>query len=191
MRKIGFVFTLGVISFITFSFTYTDTLNHSLSHQIEWISWEEVQTKMEKEPRKVVIDVYTQWCSWCKKMDAATFQQEHIAQYLNENYYAIKFDAEYKEDIVFKDKTYKFVKNGRRGYHELAAEITNGRLSFPTLVFLNEELTVIQSIPGYKDPLVFEQIMTYFAQDMHKKQPWSAYQRSYKPMPKILNVKNK
>ncbi len=190
MRKIGVAFSLGVFTLFMFSFTNTDDSFKENQASIKWISWEEVQAQMEKEPRKVVIDVFTQWCGWCKKMDTATFQKDHLAQYLNDNYYAIKFDAEYKEDIVFKGKTYKYVKSGRRGYHELAAEITNGRLSFPTLVFLNEELNVIQSIPGYKDPLVFEQIVTYFAKDMHKKKPWSAYQRDYKPMPKIYNVKN-
>mgnify|MGYP000055673286 CR=1 FL=1 len=106
------------------------------------------------------------------------------------NYYAIKFDAEFKEDIIFKDKTYKFVNSGRRGYHQLAAEITNGRLSFPTLVFLDEEMNLIQPIPGFKDTLVFEQIVTYFANDMHKRQPWSAYQRNYKRDSKIHTVKH-
>lgn len=192
MRKIGIAAALSLIVFAIFSFGDTNTNfdNSVTDSPIEWVTWEELQIKMQDEPRKVVVDVYTEWCSWCKKMDAATFQQEHIANYLNENYYAVKFDAEYKEDIVFKEKTYQFVNSGRRGYHQLAAEITNGRLSFPTLVFLDEELNVIQPIPGYKDPMVFEQIVTYFANDMHKRKPWSAYQRDYQPMPKIQTVKH-
>jgi thioredoxin-related protein len=192
MRKIGIAAALLIFVFTIFSFGDKDT-NHRttvINSDINWMTWEQVQEKIKKEPRKVVVDVYTEWCGWCKKMDASTFQQEHIANYLNENYYAVKFDAEYKEDIEFNGKTYKFVDSGRRGYHQLAAEITNGRLSFPTLVFLDENLDLIQPIPGFKDPLVFEQIVTYFAQDMHKRKPWSAYQRDYKPMPKIQTVKN-
>ncbi|RMG81834.1 MAG: DUF255 domain-containing protein [Bacteroidetes bacterium] len=158
--------------------------------KIQWITWEELPAKMKEEPRKVVVDVYTKWCGWCKKMDATTFQKAYLARYLNENYYAIKFDAEYKDEITFKGNTYNFVQNGRRGYHQLAAEITNGRLSFPTLVFLDENLNLIQSIPGYKDPLIFEQIVTYFGKNMHKKQPWSAYQKNYTPMPRVIPAKN-
>jgi len=127
-----------------------------------------------------MIDLYTEWCGWCKRMDKDTFEDEDIADYLNEHYYSVKFDAEYKKDIVYNGKTYKFIQNGRRGYHELAAELANGRLSFPTTVFMDEQQRLIQPLPGYKDPVLFEQIITYFGEDMHKKMPWEKYQRTYK-----------
>ena len=90
---------------------------------INWLSWEEAVSLSEKEQKKIFIDVYTDWCGWCKKMDANTFQHDKIARYINENYYAIKFNAEEKEAIELKGKVYKYIKSGKRGYHELAAEI--------------------------------------------------------------------
>ena len=152
--------------------------------KVEWLSFEEAIEKMEKEEKKIFVDMYTDWCGWCKKMDKATFQQPHIAKYLNEYYYPVKFDAEYKEEIVFEDKTYKFIRSGRRGYHELAAELCKslGKLSFPTTIFINEEMEVLQPIAGYIDPQKFEVIMTYFGEDHFKKTPWKKYSETYYSM---------
>jgi thioredoxin-related protein len=151
---------------------------------IQWITWEQALEKSKTHPRKIMVDLYTDWCGWCKRMDASVFHNNAIVNYVNQNYYAIKFNAEQKEEITFKGKTYRFVKQGMKGYHELAAEITRGRLSYPTIIFLDEKLEVIQPIPGYKEPLEFEQIITYFGRNEHQKTPWDVYQRNYVPLSK-------
>jgi thioredoxin-related protein len=156
---------------------------------INWLTWEEVQEKSKIEKRKVFVDVYTKWCGWCKKMDKATFQQEHIAEYINANYYAVKFDAEYKNDIDFNGKSYKFVKSGRRGAHELAIEITRGNLRYPTVVFLDENFGVLQPIPGFQNGSNFEMIMTYFAEDHFKSTPWKTYTINFLPLKRRKNGK--
>ena len=157
-------------------------------NKIKWISWEEALAAQKIEKKKILVDIYTDWCTWCKKMDKATFQKDKIATYVNKNYYAIRFDAETKRDINFKDKTYTYVKNGRKGYHELALAITQGQLSYPTVVFLDEELSVIQPIPGFQDEKTFEMIMTYFSDDHYKNVPWASYTRTYKSNPNVHTV---
>ena len=148
---------------------------------INWYSFEEAMEMMEKEKRKLFFEVYTEWCRWCKEMDATTLQQPHIAQYLNENYYPIKFDAEYKNEIKFKEKVYEFVLRPRTGgYHALVDEFLDGKLMFPTLVFMDEEQNLIQAISGFQVPDEFERIITYFGTDHYKKMPWSTYKNSYK-----------
>ena len=143
--------------------------------KVNWLTWEEAVELSKVEKRKFFVDVYTDWCGWCKKMDKATFQKPDIAKYLNENYYPIKFNAEQKGDISLNDKLYKFVKSGKNGYHELAVEITYGKLSYPTIVFLDENAKVIQPISGYKDAPMFKKIMSYFAEDHFKTTPWKKY----------------
>lgn len=175
MRIKGLILTFFALSFLS---TELDA-----QRKIQWRTWDEVQELNKKEQRKIFVDIYTSWCGWCKKMDKATFQQDHIAKYINENYYAVKFDAEYKEDINFNGKIYKYVKNGRKGYNELAAEITRGKLSYPTIVFLDEQQKVLQPIPGFQGPDMFEMIMTYFAEDHFKKTPWNRYTATYKKTP--------
>jgi thioredoxin-related protein len=151
---------------------------------IQWMTWEEAVAASLIEPRKIVVDVYTDWCGWCKRMDAQTFSDKDIAEFINTNYYAVKFNAEQKEDIDFNGETYSFVSHGRRGYHELAAEITQGRLSYPTVVFLNEKFELIQSIPGFQGPADFEVILTYFGGNHHMRTPWNKYKASYEPWDK-------
>jgi len=146
---------------------------------IKWYTWEEGMVKAEKENKKFVIDMYTDWCGWCKKMDSSTFSDPQIVHYVNTNYIAIKFDAEQKGNISFKGEEHQFVKSGRRGYHTLAAKLTNGRLSYPTVVFLDENKELIQAIPGFQDAKTFDPILVYFAEDLHKQMSWNSFIQSY------------
>ena len=147
--------------------------------QVNWLSWEEAQARTQKEPRKILVDVYTQWCGWCKKMDKETFDNSDISKYINKNFYPVKFDAETKGDILFNNKVYSYIKSGSGGYHQLAAEITFGKLSYPTIVFIDEKLNVLQPIPGYKDIMSLDKIMKYFAEDYYKTTPWKKYEEMY------------
>ncbi len=148
--------------------------------QINWVNWDQAQGLMKKQKRKVLVDVYTDWCGWCKRMDASTFQDPRIVKYVNKYYYAVKFNAEQKEDINFKSKTFKYIPNGRRGVHELAIEITNGQLSYPTFVFMDEDFNTIQPLPGYQDADTFEIISNYFGGNHYKTTPYPNFQEKFK-----------
>lgn len=147
--------------------------------KVEWLTFEQALEKSKIEKRKIFIDVYTDWCGWCKVMDKNTFSEEKIANYLNEKYYAVKLNAEQTGDIEFKNHTFKYVPNGRRGYHELAAWLLQGRLSYPTVVFLDEDFNPIQPLPGYREPKEFHPILTYFGEDQYKQMAWKDYQDIY------------
>lgn len=146
---------------------------------VQWLTFEEATELSKTEPRKLFVNVYTDWCSWCKHMEGTTYNDPSIAAYINDNYYPVKLDAEGEESIEFKNKVYSYVKDGKRGHHELAVEMMRGRWSFPTVVFLDEKMEIIQPVNGFKKPEEFASIITYFAQDFYKKMPWSKYQREY------------
>lgn len=146
---------------------------------VHWMSLSEALEKCKTEKRKIFIDVYTNWCGWCRHMDSTTFANPAVARYLNDHYYAVKFNAEQSEDITFKDKVYHFKKDGGRGYHELAAYWLNSRLSFPTVVFLDENQNLIQPVPGYQDATKMETIINYFGTDSHRKTPWELYEKNF------------
>ncbi len=158
---------------------------------INWMTWNEVEGALKKEKRKVFVDVYTEWCGYCKQMDKTTFKDKEIINYINENFYAVKFDAEDPETITLDGNKYKYVKSDKRGYNQLAADLLKGRLSYPTIVFLNDDLSLIQPIPGYLKPEKMEVILTYFADDNHKKTPWTRYEKSYIPINKREKLKVK
>ena len=144
-------------------------------NEVKWLTWEDAVEKSKVEPRKFLVDVYTDWCGYCKKMDKSTFQDEQVVKFINANYYPIKFNAEKEGDITLNNETYSLKKNGAKVYHELALEITYGKLSYPTFVFMDEHAKVIQPIAGYKDAQMFQAIMTYFAENHFKTTPWKTY----------------
>jgi len=138
-----------------------------------WIERE--LTQAEENPKKIFIDVYTDWCGWCKRMDKATFQKPEVAAYMNEHYYNVKFNAEQKEDITILNNTFTFVAQGQRGYHELAAALLNGKMSYPTVIFMNNKFEMLSPVPGYQEPVQFLKIANFFGSNAYKDTPWEEY----------------
>ncbi|MFT6370504.1 MAG: thioredoxin-related protein [Maribacter sp.] len=147
------------------------------AQEVQWLSFSQAieLTATEENPKKVFIDVYTDWCGWCKKMDKDTFQNAAVAQYMEDNFYMVKMDGEGKDPIDFKGKTYKFIASGRKGYHELAAALMQGKLSYPTTIFLDEEMNMLSPVPGYQKPEPFLNIAKYFGDNIYKDKDWKTY----------------
>ncbi|TYA64899.1 thioredoxin family protein, partial [Seonamhaeicola marinus] len=80
----------------------------------------------KKTPKKIMMDVYTNWCGPCKMLDRNTFQNQQVANYVNEHYYAVKFNAEGNDQITFDGKTFSNPNynpanaNRRNSPHELS-----------------------------------------------------------------------
>lgn len=168
MRTIFTQISLLFIVFIGFN---------AQAQDINWISWEEAVelSKTDAQPKKIFVDVYTDWCGWCKKMDENTFQNPEVSKYMQDNFYMVKMDAEGKDPIEYQGKTFKFVPSGRRGYHELAAALLQGRMSYPTVVFLDEQLNMLSPVPGYQQVEPFMQIAKYFGENIYKDKDWQSY----------------
>lgn len=147
------------------------------AQDIKWLSWDEAVklSQTDAKPKKMFIDVYTDWCGWCKKMDKDTFQHPDVSKYMQDNFYMVKLDAEGKAPIEYKGKTFKFVPSGRNGYHELAAALLQGQLSYPTVVFLDEEMNMLSPVPGYQKVEPFMQIAKYFGENIYKDKDWQSY----------------
>lgn len=146
---------LSFFALVAFTPTHDDPTPSSHDDKINWMTWEEAMDAMEEEPKKMFIDVYTDWCGWCKRMDASTFTDHDVIEYMNENYYAVKFDAEGDGDKEYLGKTLTFRSDaGRRGVHDLAIVLLNGRLGYPSFVYLDEDQKSLKISPGYKTPEV-------------------------------------
>lgn len=145
---------------------------------IKWYTWDEAIELNKTAPKKVFIDLYTDWCGWCKRMDATTFKEKDIAKYLNENFYPIKFNAEQKEQIDFNGTEFKFIDQGRRGVHQLAYALLDGRLGYPAFVMLDESFARIMISPGYKKPEQLFKELKFTKEEVYKEMSWEDFNSS-------------
>ncbi len=120
-------------------------------NQITWYDWEKGVEVNESQGKMVFVDVYTDWCGWCKVMDKKTFTDPDVISYMNKNFISIKLDAEQKEDITFKGREFKHVEGGRNGVHTLAYSLLDGQMGFPAFVILNEKYERVGILSGYMD----------------------------------------
>ena len=138
------------LSFFLLALTLTGWTQEAEQSPVRWMSFEEAMERSKMEKRKIFIDVFTDWCGWCKVMDKNTFSEAAVAKILNEKFYPVKFDAEQTNDIVFNGTTFKFIPSGNKGVHQLAMALLNNQMSYPTVVFLDEEFRMIQPLAGYQ-----------------------------------------
>lgn len=165
------------------SIVFLCIIHNSLNAQNEGVNWytfEEAVNESKNEPKKIFIDVYTDWCGWCKKMDITTFKNPIIAKYLNENYYPVKFDAEQSDTITFSGKQYVNPNpHGRRSSHQLAIALLQGKMSYPSYVFLNEKFEMLTVVKGYIQKKNFETVIKFFGEDAHRDMEWEKYKASF------------
>ena len=138
--------------------------------EVAWMTLQEAIAKTRESPRKIMVDVYTDWCGWCKRMDRNTFSNPVIARYINTHFYPVKLNAETKKEITLGDRTYSYVETGRRGYNELAIILLKGQMGFPSISWLDSDLTILDVVPGYKTPQQLEAYLAYYQQDAYRDQ---------------------
>lgn len=117
---------------------------------MNWLTMEEAGKLESKSDKKFLIDIYTDWCGWCKVMDKNTFSDPKLKKYLNDHFHVVKFNAEQKDQVQFRGKAYDWKEEGRRGINSLAEEMLDGRLSYPTLVYFDKDFNKLKVSPGYK-----------------------------------------
>lgn len=180
-KKLAFAFGIASILVIAQSFLQAPAQEHK--GPVKWYSFGEAVAMQKKKPKPIMVDVYTTWCGPCKMLSTNTFGNEQIAKYLNENFYPVKFDAETFDSVTFNGITFKNKnKPGtQRPVHDFAISILDGQLSYPSIVFLNEEIKRIQTIKGYYKPDQFEPVMKFFGSGKYKTINWEEFQKTFVP----------
>lgn len=120
--------------------------------QLKTYTFSEAEKMERQNPKPLFVFVHTSWCKYCKMMVHSTFKNPEVVQLLNDNFYFVSLDAEHKEPITFKNKTFQFKPKGKNsGVHELAEELAtiDGSLTYPTFSILDENSAILLQISEF------------------------------------------
>ncbi|NRA94194.1 MAG: thioredoxin fold domain-containing protein [Psychroserpens sp.] len=180
MKKITVLFVLALLT----SFSSMAQLQ-----EINWITLEKALELQKTNPKKIMMDVYTNWCGPCKMLDKNTFQNKDVVEYVNQNYYAVKFNAEGNSTVNYDGRTFTNpnfkpeLAQRRNGVHDLTRYLKVS--AYPTIVFFDEEANVISPIRGYQQPQQIELYLKLFKGDDYKsmttQEDFNAYYEAFKP----------
>ena len=169
---------MKIIISIIFAFCFT--VIAEAQEKVNWISFEEAVEKNKTEKKKFLVDVYTDWCGWCKKMDKSTFTHPVIVKYINENNHPVKVNAERTDTVKLGGEVYVNENpDKKRSAHQLAIALLNGRMSYPTIVYLDENANMLSPVPGYLDAAGIEPVIKFYGEDAHQTTTWEEYQKSF------------
>lgn len=168
-----------VIAFYSFQFTKSQSNEVS---KLKWYSFSDLSELQKKEPRKIMIDMYTDWCVWCKKMDQQTYSHPIIVDYLNKYFYPVKFNAETSDSISFQG--HSFINEGKDPHstHQLALaffQSTKQQIAYPTMFYLDENLNLITPYAGYLDAAHLEVLLHYIVEEKYKPITLEQYKKTF------------
>lgn len=138
-----------------------------INHNVFSGSFDEALSNAKEQNKLVIVDVYTDWCGWCKKMDKDTYSNDDIKDLIDDNFIYVKLNAEGSEKQVYNGKTYT------------SADLSNlfQVEGFPTHVFLNSDGKVLEfkyngykmnNLPGYYKASGFKKVLEYFIEGKYK-----------------------
>lgn len=174
MQKLRFALFLIPVLLVIWSFNHPKPKT-----KLKWMSLAEAEKAMKTNPKPMLIDLYTDWCGWCKVMDKKTYDNEAVTAYLQDKFYPVKLNAETRDSINWAGR--KFAYNKQYRINEFAIYLTQGELSFPTTIFINNLNADPQNIAGYLKPEELEPIAKYFGDGHFGKITYQSFQENFKP----------
>lgn len=144
---------------------------------LQWMTLQEAKEKLKEQPRLILMDIYTDWCYWCKVMDKSTYTNKELVAYVQDKFYAVKFNAEMKSSVEWNGQQFKY----NEAYHvnELSLSLTQGQLSFPTTVIITPD-NQAQFLSGYLKPSELEPILKFFGEGAYKTQSFEVFRKQFK-----------
>jgi thioredoxin-related protein len=154
--------------------------------QVHWMTLAQALATQKKEPKKILIDFYADWCSPCKDMEKNTFNHPEIAKIINDNFYAVRFESDGNETVMFAGRTFTNPdykgKKGKNPLHQFSKYMNINII--PTMVFLDEKFEPITSLSGALKAKEVEPYFTMIASNDYKniktRKGWESYQKKFK-----------
>jgi thioredoxin-related protein len=132
---------------------------------VSWMTFKEAQEKNKTLTKPFIVDIYTDWCGWCKHMMKTTYANPNLAAYINQNFYPVKFDAETKDTIEFNGQVYKPTSMQPRTPHELAIKFLGQKLSYPSTIFITNKFEFNMLAQGYLEDKKLEPMLVFMVEN--------------------------
>jgi thioredoxin-related protein len=114
-----------------------------------WRTWDEGLKEAARLQRPVLVDVYADWCGWCKRMDRDVYARPDVQGYLAGRFVTVKLDAESGDRVHWEG----------REMTSRALALRLGVNSYPTTVFLDATGRRLRNASGYFPAERFLQIL--------------------------------
>lgn len=176
MKKI---FSLILVAVLICAYSFSQ---QTAAKNVKWYTLKEALELNKTQPKKIIIDIYTDWCGWCKKMDAETFEHPVISNYLNAHFYPVKFNAEGKDSVEFAGHNFKNPGQGSRSTHQFAVALFQSQkldAGYPSIAYITENLQLVGVMPGFLNPTQMEPILNFIAEDKFKTITLEQYQKTF------------
>lgn len=133
--------------------------------KIAWVEYDEGAKIANETGKKLLVDVYTDWCTWCKKMDADVYTAADVRAQIEKHFVPVKLNAESNESVEFNGSSMTKIQFSR------AVGVTG----YPSTLFLNEAQEPITLVPGFIPAERFAVILKYIGEDHYKTTPFQSY----------------
>lgn len=135
---------------------------------IAWKSWNAGVAEARATGRPILVDVYTDWCGWCKRMDRDVYSRADVRDYLAKRFVTIKLDAESSDQGTLEDRTMTYGAIAQRFK-------VNG---YPTTIFLRGNGEHLVNVPGYVPAERFLRMLEYIGDDhIGRGVKWSEFEK--------------
>lgn len=132
---------------------------------VNWLTFKEAQEKNKLVQKPFIIDIYTDWCGWCKHMMRTTYSNAGLAGYINANFYPVKFNAETKDTIEYNGKVYKPLSKEPKTPHELAVKFLGNSLSYPSTIFVTNNFEYSLLTQGFLEDKKMEPVLVFMVEN--------------------------
>lgn len=121
--------------------------------KMQWVSLEDGMKQAAASGKYTFVTVYTDWCTYCRKLNQVTFRAQPVLEELHKNFRSVRVNAESDKPVVWKGK--------RMTEREVAT--VWGVKGFPTMLFLSPKGEIIGTYSAYADPELMVQLLTYIS----------------------------
>jgi thioredoxin-related protein len=111
----------------------------SRGEELRWRDWNSGLKEASSTKRPILVDVYTDWCGWCKRMDRDVYARSDVRDYLTRRFVTIKLNAEASQAANYEGKAYSS--------RALASRFRV--TGYPTTIFLRAQGEHVANVPGY------------------------------------------